>query len=155
MIEDSGGPGRFRGGLALVRELKLLADEAVLTVRTDRRKHLPYGLQGGKSGTAAWNILNPGPGERILPTLPMEAISLTVGDVFRIVLAGGGGYGDPLDRDPAMVLDDVLDEKLSIEYVRREYGVVIDAASMQVDRNATARRREAMRQGQAENERLT
>jgi N-methylhydantoinase B len=150
LIEDSGGPGRFRGGLALVRELKLHADEAVLTLRTDRRTHLPYGLQGGKSGTPAWNILNPGPHERILPTLPMEAIDLKAGDVVRIVLAGGGGYGDPLERDPAMVIEDVLDQKLSIEYVNREYGVIIDRVSMQVDTQATARRREEMRRESGE-----
>jgi N-methylhydantoinase B len=149
MIEDTGGPGRFRGGLSLLREFKLLADEAVLTVRTDRRKHLPYGLQGGKSGTPAWNILNPGPNQRILPTLPMEAILLKKGDVFRIMTAGGGGYGDPLERDPVLVLEDVLDEKLTIDYVRREYGVVIDPVTRTVDHEATTRERATLRQAGA------
>jgi N-methylhydantoinase B len=145
MIEDTGGAGRFRGGLSLQREFKILADEAVLTIRTDRRKHLPYGLHGGKEGTPAWNILNPGPAQRILPTLPMEAIPLKKGDVLRIVLAGAGGFGDPLDRDPGLVLEDVRDEKLSIAYVRREYGVVVDPEKLTIDLEATENERQARR----------
>ncbi|HVC35290.1 MAG TPA: hydantoinase B/oxoprolinase family protein, partial [Chloroflexota bacterium] len=97
---DSGGAGRFRGGLGLVREFELLADEASLTMRSDRRTHRPYGLFGGQPGSPSTNILNPGPDQRILPTLPMESVALRKGDVFRHVLAGGGGYGDPLERDP-------------------------------------------------------
>ena len=144
LVQDSGGAGKYRGGLALVREYRLLADEAVLTVRSDRRSHLPYGVQGGRPGSPSWNILNPGAGQRILPTLPMSAMPIAKGDVFRHILAGGGGYGDPLEREPAHVLEDVLDEKQSIAYARREYGVVIDAATMTVDQPATQRLREGM-----------
>jgi N-methylhydantoinase B len=144
-VPDSGGPGEFRGGLALVREYRLLADEAVLTMRSDRRDHLPYGVRGGRPGTPSSSVLNPGPDERILPTLPMESISLRKGDVFRHVLAGGGGYGDPLERDPRAVREDVLDEKLTVDYVRREYGVVIDPTTLALDLPATERVRAAMR----------
>lgn len=144
LLPDSGGAGKYRGGLSLVREYRLLAEEAILTLRSDRRTHLPYGLQGGECGTPSWSILNPGPHQRILPTLPMEAVRLKQGDVFRHILAGGGGYGNPLERDPELVLEDVLDEKLSIEYVRRTYGVVIDPNTMTIDRDATERLREEM-----------
>ncbi|CAN5245861.1 hydantoinase B/oxoprolinase family protein [soil metagenome] len=124
-VADTGGSGRFRGGLALEREYRILAEQAGMTMRSDRRSHLPYGLAGGSPGTPSWNILNPGPDQRILPTLPMESVPLRRGDVFRHVTAGGGGYGDPLERDPLMVLQDVLDEKLTPAYAVREYGVVI------------------------------
>ena len=137
LVADSGGAGEFRGGLALVREYRLLAKEAVLSMRSDRRSHRPYGLQGGRPGTPSWNILNPGPHQRVLPTLPMEAVALKQGDVVRHTQAGGGGYGDPLKRDPQGVVEDVLDEKLSVEYVKREYGVVIDPETMSVDMDAT------------------
>lgn len=140
-VPDTGGPGRFRGGLALEREYKVHTDKAGMTMRSDRRSHLPYGLAGGKPGTPSWNILNPGPDQRILPALPMESVALVRGDVFRHVTAGGGGYGDPLEREPRSVLDDVLDEKLTESYALREYGVVIDSESCTVDLDLTRRLR--------------
>jgi N-methylhydantoinase B len=148
LVDDTGGAGLNRGGLALVREYRVLADEAVLTIRTDRRTHLPYGLQGGSPGTPAWNILNPGtPEERVLPTLPMEAVPLPAGTVLRIQTAGGGGWGDPLDREPGRVLEDVLNGKLSQGVVLRDYGVVLGADGATIDEAATARTR-AERRGE-------
>ena len=144
LLPDTGGAGKYRGGLSLVREFRILADEAVLTIRTDRRSHLPYGLWGGQSGTPAWNIMNPGPGQRILPTLPMEAVQLKPGDVLRIVLAGGGGWGDPTERDPSLALHDILEEKITIGYAERHYGIVVDPQTLTVDLEATALRRAAM-----------
>jgi N-methylhydantoinase B len=145
LLPDSGGPGRFRGGLGLVREYRLLADEAVWTMRSDRRAHPPYGVQGGRPGAPSWNVLNPGPAQRVLPTLPMESVALKKGDVFRMTLAGGGGYGDPLERDPGRVLEDYLDDKVTLDHARRAYGVVIDPEVRRVDELATAelRRRSA------------
>lgn len=144
LVPDSGGAGRYRGGLALVREYHMLGDEAIMSMRSDRRSHPPYGLHGGKPGTPSWNILNPGPHQRILPTLPMEGVILKKGDVLRHIQPGGGGYGNPFERDPHAVYEDVLDEKLSIEYVRREYGVVIDPDDMSLDLQATGRLRDEL-----------
>lgn len=145
ITRDAAGAGRWRGGNGLVREYRLRADEAVLTIRTARRTALAYGLHGGKPGTPAYNILNPGPGQRILPTLPMEAIRLKRDDVLRIELAGAGGWGDPLEREPERLLEDALDDKLSLEHVRREYGVVIDPETMTLDEAATAELRAELR----------
>jgi N-methylhydantoinase B len=142
---DATGAGRWRGGNGLVREYRLRAEEAVLTIRTARRTALPYGLQGGKPGTPAYNIVNPGPHERILPTLPMEAVHLERDDVLRIELAGAGGWGDPLEREPWRVLDDVLDDKISVEHARDEYGVALDPGSLEVDDAATEALRREMR----------
>jgi len=137
-VPDTGGAGKFRGGLAPVRQYRFLEHEASLQLRTDRRAHLPYGLAGGRSGTASANILNPGtPDERLLP--PKCTITVRHGDVFRHVLAGAGGWGDPFTRDPALVLRDVLEEKISADYADREYGVVIRDGAVQEDE--TARRR--------------
>jgi len=142
--QDATGAGRWRGGNGMVREYRLLADEAVLTLRTSRRTALPYGLQGGRPGTPAYNVLDPGPTQRILPTLPMEAVPLRRGEVLRIELAGAGGWGDPLEREPWRVLEDFLDEKISLEHAREQYGVVIGAQSREVDEEATRALRERL-----------
>ena len=144
LVDNSGGPGRFRGAPAFVRQYRLLGEEAVLTMRSDRRRHLPYGLAGGYPGTPSWNIINPGAEQRVLPAMPMEAIRLAKGDVFCHISAGGGGHGSPLEREPEQVLEDVLEERLSAEYARRVYGVVIDPAGMVVDPDATDQLRHEM-----------
>jgi N-methylhydantoinase B len=69
----------------------------------------------------------------------------SAGDSYRTVSPCGGGYGDPLERDPAMVLEDVLDEYVSLENARSQYGVVIDPGQMTVDLNGTQALREKMR----------
>src|SRR4029450_1070943 len=73
-LPDTGGPGKFRGGLALERQYRFLETEGTLQLRTDRRHHLPYGLAGGKPGTPSRNVLDPAPDNRALPrkrTLPV------------------------------------------------------------------------------------
>ncbi|TMH60140.1 MAG: hydantoinase B/oxoprolinase family protein, partial [Betaproteobacteria bacterium] len=139
MVQDSGGAGEYRGGLAFVREFRLTADEAVFTTRADRRDHPPYGFSQAQPGSGSRNTLISGKTERALPTMPMEAIKWRAGDVFRHVSAGGGGYGDPLARDPALVLADVLDEKVSINAARELYGVVVKGGA--IDAAATRRLR--------------
>jgi N-methylhydantoinase B len=114
LVPDSGGAGRFRGGLAYERAYELLADEAVLTIRSDRRAHRPWGLAGGEPGAPSSNVVrSPDGTERTLPTMPMEAVKLRRGDVFHHVSAGGGGYGDPHERDPERAREDVLDGKVT------------------------------------------
>jgi N-methylhydantoinase B len=135
IVQDTGGPGKYRGGLAQTRQIRLLADDAVLQLRSDKRRFLPFGLNGGHEGTASTNTLNPGQGERQLP--PLASIHMKRNDVLRHVMAGGGGWGEPLERDPELVRLDVWNEKLSFEYARREYGVVIDPHLFTVDLPAT------------------
>lgn len=139
LVPDTGGAGRYRGGLAFIREFRLLGDKAVCTLRSDRRAHRPYGINGGQPGGPSSNLLCGADGsERILPTMPMSAIPLRRGDRFRHISAGGGGYGDPLEREPQAVLQDVLEEKVSVAAAAREYGVVLNAALTAVDDAATA-----------------
>ncbi len=126
-VPDTGGPGKFRGGLAIVRDYRLLADEAILTVRSDKRKFPPYGLDGGSCGTPSWNIVNPDKEQRILPVLLSEPEILRKGDLFRHIMASGGGHGDPFERDPDLVLADVIAGRVSIGHARDAYGIVITA----------------------------
>jgi N-methylhydantoinase B len=132
----------------MVRDFRLL-EEATLQIRSDRRKSAPYGLYGGKPGTLAAGILNPDTDNKVMPSKFLMTASRN--DVFRMVLAGAGGYGNPLERDPARVAHDVREEKLSIDYVRREYGVIIDPHSLQVDEAATTALRQCMAQETPQN----
>lgn len=152
LVNDSGGAGQFRGGLAIEREWRLLSGEAHLAIRSDRRDHLPYGLYGGQPGTPSMNILYP-PGETshdwmkgdILPT--MISTTMSAGQRIYHKQAGGGGWGDPLCRSPEAVARDVRNEKVSLASAREQYGVVLDAASLAVDEVATAMLRQQMRSG--------
>jgi N-methylhydantoinase B len=146
LVPDTGGAGKFRGGLSLIREFKVLADEALLTVRSDKRRYPPHGLLGGKTGSPSWNIINPGRENRILPVLLTEPEIMGKGEVYRHILAGGGGYGDPLDRDPKLVLKDVLEEKVSKDHAKEAYGVVFrNEDPPGLDLAETARLRTEMR----------
>ena len=125
LVSDTGGAGQYRGGLALMREYESLHDGALLNVRSDKRDFPPHGLFNGKNGKPSKNILNPDSKHKILPVLMTEVETLNRGDVFRHIMAGGGGYGDPLKRTPELVLKDVIEEKVTIAGAREDYSVVI------------------------------
>jgi N-methylhydantoinase B len=141
-VADTGGAGQYRGGLAMVRQYKFLEREAVLQLRTDRQVHLPWGLKGGKPGKPSENRVILGGVSEVPPS--KAARILHRGDVLRHTLAGAGGYGDPLTRDPAAVAEDVADEKVSVAAARSEYGVVIDPHTLQVNAEATTALRREM-----------
>lgn len=145
-IQNSGGPGKYRGATGYVRQYRNLGSEAVLTMRSDRRKHLPYGLDGGYSGTPCFNTFNPGRNdEKTLPTMPMERIYLQTGDSFRFMGAGGGGHGDPLEREPESVLRDVIEEYITEDYALEVYGVAVDLVAETIDLAATEAKRAELR----------
>jgi N-methylhydantoinase B len=142
-LPDSGGAGAWRGGLSIVRDLYLEHEEASLQIRSDRREYPPYGLVGGQPGGACWNILNPDGEHEVLPS--KVTTRFRRGDVHRHITAGGGGYGDPLLRDPARVLADVVAGKVTAEGARRDYGVIVEDG--RVDDDATAALRSERRAG--------
>jgi N-methylhydantoinase B len=131
-VPDTGGAGKFRGGLSLRRTWRMLADEGILQVRADRHTHLPYGLQGGGPGTPSHNILE---GRELAAKLTM---TLRRGEVLTHALPGGGGWGDALARDPARVAADLRDGKVTIQGAARHYGVVAIGDPPVVDDAATA-----------------
>ena len=137
LIGDSAGAGRFRGGCGIRRDLRFLADEGKLTNLSDRQKFAPYGLGGGKPGKLGRTVIDPGPSERIVHG--KQSREFGYDDVISFQQSGAGGYGDPLERDPQRVLEDVLDDYVSIEAARRDYGVVITGAApaLTVDERAT------------------
>jgi len=138
LVPDSGGPGRFRGGLAIERVWKSLVPHATLQVRSDRQKHAPYGLAGGLEGGRSSNVLANGNGRHAYP--PMFSTVIESGTVFDHRMAGGGGWGDPLEREPEAVVDDVRNEKVGTASARQHYGVVLrDDGSADLDATTALR----------------
>jgi N-methylhydantoinase B len=124
LVPDSGGPGRFRGGLGMVREYRMLG-RARRTARGGRELTPPRGRDGGQAGRPSRVVLNPGTdGERLLEGRD-ASVDLDRGDVLRVELAGGGGYGDPRTRPPEAVLRDVREGYVTPEAALRDYGVVV------------------------------
>ncbi len=146
LAQDSGGPGKFRGGLGVYRDYRIIGHKSGLTVTTDRVKYTPpWGLFGGKAGKSNITVVcrNDGREERWrkisnLPLNENELVSFQTG--------GGGGYGPPLDRNPQLVLEDVINGYVSMKSVEKDYGVVIDGKDMKVDMDATKKLRNRMRE---------
>jgi N-methylhydantoinase B len=112
LVPDSGGAGQYRGGLAVERVWRCVVPDTVLHVRSDRQVHRPYGLAGGEPGAASSNTIVRASGEREqLP--PMFAAVLQPGDVFHHRMAGGGGWGEPGERDAGAHARDLLNEKVT------------------------------------------
>ena len=134
-VPDSGGAGKYRGGLAMIRDYRFLEREGALQLRTDRQRFLPWGLAGGSPGAPSSNFLIRG--DQTRPLASKEYFVLHEGDLLRHTLAGAGGHGNPRERDPAAVANDVADGKVSADSARSEYGVVLDPLSGEVDLPAT------------------
>jgi len=154
LVPDSGGPGRQRGGLAVRRDLEVLAPEVTVSAFLDRVEHGAWGLYGGRPGGCAALLVRRCGDDRFrdfceafgtVSPSKLAGVVLRRGDVVRLESAGGGGFGDPFERDPALVLADVRDGVVAAESAERDYGVVLTATGDGVDQERTAelRRRTA------------
>ena len=125
LLPDSGGAGRWRGGLATALDFKVFAPNTRITARNrDRSRFRPWGTLGGKAGAPSDFVLNPGTDrERILGNI--DFVVAEPGDIVHIHSPGGGGRGDPLTREPERVLEDVARGYVSVAAALRDYGVVI------------------------------
>ncbi|HEX7103212.1 MAG TPA: hydantoinase B/oxoprolinase family protein [Nitrolancea sp.] len=139
LVPNSGGAGRFRGGMGIRKQITFLEKEAVLQVRSDRMEHQPYGLDGGRPGAPTHNRLLRSGAAHPMPSKFTEWIHY--GDTFDHRQAGGGGFGDPFTRDSSAVLTDVRNGLVSPASARHDYGVVIDPECWEVDKAETKRLR--------------
>ena len=147
-VPDTGGAGRFRGGMSQRKTWRMLADEGILQVRADRQTHRPYGLRGGGPGAAGRNILDAGlPSERQLHA--KLTMTLRKGQMFRHELPGAGGWGDALERDLALVTRDLRDGLVTTEGARRDYGVVASGDPPIIDFDGTERLRAKLKAGRS------
>jgi N-methylhydantoinase B len=147
LITDSGGPGKMKGGLGQ-REIFKVPDDPYaplppvnLGIQAGRFIHPPEGLYGGKPGAKARFLVNGLPGN------PYGLTQLKPGDAVTIDAAGGGGHGNPLGRDPEMVVEDVREGYVSLKKAREEYGVIINPKTMKADVKATKKLRENLVKG--------
>jgi N-methylhydantoinase B len=130
---DSGGAGRYRGGAGVVFSLRALQDGLQVMGRgLERFVFQPWGSAGGEAGAAAQVLLNDG-----IDLGKIDRVQLNAGDVLTILTPGGGGYGNPFERDVVAVLDDVRLGFVSVAAARGSYGVVIDEATGALDQDAT------------------
>jgi N-methylhydantoinase B len=128
LVPGSAGEGAHRGAPAIAREFTYLGPPAVLQLRSDKRRFPPYGSGEGRRGRPSLSVLNPGtPRERVLPT--MGPVRIQTGDVFRHVLASGGGWGDPTDRPRSAVLADAEAGLLDLGKSVRTYAASTDDPS--------------------------
>ncbi len=142
LVPDSGGAGRHRGGLGLEKSWRPLVPTSLL-IRSDRQRHPPFGLMGGAPGGLSANTVSRLSGkEAEFP--PMFSDGLAAGELYHHVQAGGGGWGDPLERDPARVAEDVRNGKVGREAALRDYGVILDD-DLVVDTEDTASNRRRMK----------
>lgn len=132
--QDSGGPGLHRGGLGITRTYKFLTDASVLTL-VKKTKTRPWGMEGGETGENGHVILWPETERETFTGMIYE--TMKPGDRLVNNSGGGGGWGDPLQRDPAAVLRDVKNDYISSESARDHYGVVISPETGRVDEAAT------------------
>jgi N-methylhydantoinase B len=135
---DTGGPGRWRGGCGLIRELEVLAPEAMVSMRIDSVEHPPWGVAGGRAAGVGRCVINPGRSDaRVIHPLS-DGNMVKRGDIVRIETGGGGGWGHPFDREPERVAADVRNGFVSPRSARVDYGVVLREGDMSLDQEATA-----------------
>jgi N-methylhydantoinase B len=148
LVCDSGGPGKMRGGLGRKMVVHIPDDDYApqpptsIAIQAGRFRYPPQGLFNAGDGAKAQFSVNDQPGD------PSGLTLCQSGDRIQFHSAGGGGYGDPLNRDPEVVEQDVFNEYVSIERARSDYGVVIDPKTLKADLKETQRIREQRKQGQ-------
>jgi N-methylhydantoinase B len=148
---DSGGPGRYRGGCGVEKGATLTkAERTVMSYSCDRARSIAWGIEGGLPSLPHGVWLNPGTERARFLGAMFSNVPIEAGDTFTRPSAGGGGYGDPLEREPEAVVEDVADGYVSVERALRDYGVVVreldqELAEYEVDAEATARERERIR----------
>ena len=141
---DSAGPGKYRGGCGIVFEFEVLAPDCVIIARgMERLRFQPWGLHGGAGGANGRIEVKRAGSDHFEHVPKADALRASVGDIVRLSTAGGGGWGDALERDPQRVLDDVLNGLVTVAGAERDYGVMIKNGAM--DAAGTAKLRKSRR----------
>ena len=143
LIPDSEGAGKLRGGLGMRRDYRFFGGPTVFSVQSDRARFSPWGIFGGLNAKPSRYIVNPDSDEPLLLT-SKSTVRLKKGDIVSVQTPGGGGYGSPMERDPEMVLRDVIDGKVSLKRAMEIYGVVADPIMRKVDYGATGSLRRSL-----------
>jgi N-methylhydantoinase B len=141
---DGCGRGKFRGGFGVIKDYRISNSNASFTSSMGRSLYPCWGMDGGTQGTPNYFVIEQ-KGKEPRRLRKVAAQSLVKGDLIRLKTGGGGGFGDPLERDPEKVLNDVIDQYITVEQARGDYGVVVNQATMKVDQKETSRLRNELR----------
>ena len=141
--DEPAAAGKWRGGIGIVRVNTFLTDTIVTCEGERHDSDVPWGIFGGHEGLNGSMVRNPGQPDEEAWYSKVTGAKLEAGDSLQITVPSGGGYGDPLDRDPDLVLSDVLDEFTTRDLAAQDYGVVLvgEGFGLAVDREATDRLR--------------
>jgi len=139
---DTGGAGKYRGALSLCRQYRFLKDGRVL-MRTCRSQSVPHGLAGGANGTPFKAIHYSNGVAKELPQSMFLDVQVKAGDSIMHMLPGAAGHGNQWERNPESVLNDVLEDKITVAYAEKTYGVSINAGAAAVDMERTRKIRAA------------
>lgn len=149
MTSDSAAPGQWRGAPAVIceRDVRNAAGPVLNQVWIQGLRQPLQGFLGGRPGSGNFAVMLPGtPRETIVAEIAFEDPPLENGQGFLVESCGGGGWGDPLDRDPELVLEDLRDQYVTLEGARHDYGVVIDSGTMTIRKDETVVMRAALRE---------
>ncbi|MGO4659476.1 hydantoinase B/oxoprolinase family protein, partial [Ensifer sp. 2YAB10] len=152
VLKDSAGPGKWRGGAGVLKTSRMLeAESTVISYICDRERAIVWGIEGGlPSIPHGLTLTRAASGKKEWLGATFSDVAIEPGDVFSRPTAGGGGFGDPLERDPKRVLEDVIDNYVSVERAAKDYGVVIqpidpEICTYEIDKDATVALRRQIR----------
>jgi N-methylhydantoinase B len=142
-IHEKHGAGKFRGGFGVIRNYRITNSEALVTIQVGRHDFPPWGISGGHTGSGNRVVVYKKGKPKEIRRISAEVFN--DGDLISIMTSSGGGFGDPLERDPEFVLRDARDELISVRSAREDYGVIITRSKMKVDVEKTSVLRDEMR----------
>ena len=123
LVQDSGGAGKYRGGLAMSKDIKAVGHDSVFSLKADRQKVPPYGLFGGKDGAPGIIIKYPDTDRATVIDSKKSNNVLESGHVLRCSMPGAGGYGNPMERDKSLIIHDLEEGYISVESAIQNYGM--------------------------------
>jgi len=135
LIPNSGGAGKFRGGLGLRRDIRPLAHKVIFSGQADRFRLSPWGIFGGKKGKPGRFVLNPDMKNEKVLSSKISDLEVTPDDIISVQTPGAGGYGPPETRDLKLILKDVIEGKISKDLAEKEYNVKIDLKNRKIMRS--------------------
>ena len=126
LVPDSGGPGKFRGGLSMRKDIRVLGHDSQFTIKADRQKTPPWGLFGGRPGLPGVITIYPGTEQEAVIDSKKSGTTLKANGVLRCQMPGAGGYGDPMERDRALIVHDLEEGYITPKSALRDYGLTED-----------------------------
>lgn len=125
---DSGGAGKYRGGLGIQRDIRVLHEGVTFSGLADRQRHAPWGIAGGRAGATGRYVLQRADGTAQILSSKASDVPLGPEDIISVQTPGSGGYGDPAERERSLVLRDLAEAKVSVESAVRDYGIILNAS---------------------------